>query len=404
MGRHQRAETAGLVSCLICAVLGGTAMSLYMTLAPAIWQISQRLFTVCAGIVAACGVVSFCCGYIKGSSSFTLRNGWFAPIRRAGETLALSVVYAATAFLTSFLILNIANGIIGTQMFVGYLVGACAGLSGVVGYLTFVQAQAMRAKTLAALLPFFVIAGVGGAGMTTDDPWWFVNNFSRLGDRTTFAASMFNTTLILAGLCVIVISYFSVSELVTTYRQRELWHRRRFDRPGRDMPWSRVRMAILSVLLAACGCCFIGIGSFRQTPHPIAHNAFAFSLPGITAVLLLALPWLAPLFSKAMYVVSDLIVAVGTVAVVVWRYDITSMTNLELLLGMLFFGWFIVFCRQIAALEADRIQEQVVQMSRWNPAWHPTADNRLDGRLGIAPHGKQFPRIGAVSRYDGHYE
>lgn len=362
MGRHQRAETAGLVSCLICAVLGGTAMSLYMTLAPAIWQISQRLFTVCAGIDAACGVVSFCCGYIKGSSSFTLRNGWFAPIRRAGETLALSVVYAATAFLTSFLILNIANGIIGTQMFVGYLVGACAGLSGVVGYLTFVQAQAMRAKTLAALLPFFVIAGVGGAGMTTDDPWWFVNNFSRLGDRTTFAASMFNTTLILAGLCVIVISYFSVSELVTTYRQRELWHRRRFELPGRDLPRFRLRMAILSVLLAACGCCFIGIGSFRQTPHPIAHNAFAFSLPGITAVLLLALPWLAPLFSKAMYVVSDLIVVVGTVAVVVWRYDITSMTNLELLLGMLFFGWFIVFCRQIAALEADRIQEQVVHL------------------------------------------
>ena len=79
-------------------------------------------------------------------------------------------------------------------------------------------------------------------------------------------------------------------------------------------------------------------------------------------MLLLALPWLAPLFSKAMYVVSDLIVVVGTVAVVVWRYDITSMTNLELLLGMLFFGWFIVFCRQIAALEADRIQEQVVHL------------------------------------------
>ena len=80
----------------------------------------------------------------------------------------------------------------------------------------------------------------------------------------------------------------------------------------------------------------------------LRHNAFAFSLPGITAVLLLALPWLAPLFSKAMYVVSDLIVVVGTAAVVVWRYDITSMTNLELLLGMLFFGWFTVF------LPADR--------------------------------------------------
>ena len=216
--------------------------------------------------------------------------------------------------------------------------------------------------------------------MTTDDPWWFVNNFSRLGDRTTFAASMFNTTLILAGLCVIVISYFSVSELVTTYRQRELWHRRRFELPGRDLPRFRLRMAILSVLLAACGCCFIGIGSFRQTPHPIAHNAFAFSLPGITAVLLLALPWLAPLFSKAMYVVSDLIVVVGTVAVIIWRFDITSMTNLELLLGMLFFGWFIVFCRQIAALEADRIQEQVVHL-QLAAEGADTVDEPLESRV-----------------------
>ena len=85
------------------------------------------------------------------------------------------MVYAATAFLTSFLILNIANGIIGTQMFVGYLVGACAGPVRRRRLPDLVQAQAMRAKTLAALLPFFVIAGVGGAGMTTDDPWWFVN-------------------------------------------------------------------------------------------------------------------------------------------------------------------------------------------------------------------------------------
>ena len=89
---------------------------------------------------------------------------------------------------------------------------------------------------------------------------------------------------------------------------------------------------------------------------------FAFGLPLITGVMLLALPWLVPLFSKAMYVMSDLIVVIGTAAVIVWRYNITSMTNLELLLGMLFFGWFVVFSRQIAALEADRIQEQIMHV------------------------------------------
>lgn len=65
--------------------------------------------------------------------------------------------------------------------------------------MTFVQAEMMNAKTIASLLPFFVISGVVTAGMTTDDPYWYHNNFSQLGDRTTFAARMFNSTLILTG-------------------------------------------------------------------------------------------------------------------------------------------------------------------------------------------------------------
>ncbi|MBW3081845.1 ABC transporter permease [Bifidobacterium phasiani] len=383
MGRHQRAETAGLVSFLFCALVGGGAMNLYMTLAPAIWLVSLRMFTACSAIVAACAVVSFCIGYARGSSSFTLRRGWLVPVRRSLEILALSVVYAATAFLTSFLILNVANGIIGTQMFVGYLVGVCAGMSGVVGYLTYVQSQAMRAKTLAALLPFFVISGVGGAGMTTDDPYWFVNNFSRLGDRTTFAAGMFNTTVILAGLCVIVISYFSVAELITTYRQHAMWSGARDAGKDTHMRLFRTRLACLSLLLAASGVCFIGIGSFRQSPHPIAHNAFAFSLPCITGVLMLALPWLAPLFSKATYVVSDLMVVIGIVSVNLWLRDEISMTNLELLLIMLFFGWFVVFSRQIAAIEADRIQEQILHIQAALPSRGDDAEAPPESRLAI---------------------
>ena len=77
--------------------------------------------------------------------------------------------------------------------------------------MTFVQAEMMNAKTLASLLPFFVISGVCTAGLTTDDPYWYHNNFSQLGDRTTFAARMFNSTLMLAGTCIIIVSYFAIS-------------------------------------------------------------------------------------------------------------------------------------------------------------------------------------------------
>ena len=233
MGRHQRAETGGLIAFLLCACCGAGGMNLFLEYAPAIWQVTQRRFGVCSGIVAACAVLSFCCGYLIHSRSLTLHEGWLTPLRRLFETLALSVVYAATTFLSSFALLGAINEMMGANLFIGYMPSVCAAFSGVVGYMTFVQAEMMSAKTLASLLPFFVVSGVCVAGLTTDDPYWYHNNFSQLGDRTTFAATMFNSTLMLAGLCVIIVSYFAVSELLTTERLMRLMHERTREDPNR---------------------------------------------------------------------------------------------------------------------------------------------------------------------------
>ncbi|KFI56522.1 ABC transporter permease [Bifidobacterium callitrichos] len=362
MGRHQRAETGGLISFILCACVGAIGMNLYLRYAPAIWQVSQRRFTVCAGIVAACAVVSFCVGYISNSRSMTLKNGWLAPIRRIIETLALSTVYAATTFLSSFALLGAINEMMGT-LFVGYMSSVCAAFAGVVGYMTFVQAEMMSAKTLASLLPFFVIAGVSVAGLTTDDPYWYHNNFSQLGDRTTFAATMFNSTLMLAGVCIIIVSYFAVSELLTTERLMRLWHDHTRDDPNRgyDIPHFVTRMTVLAVLLTLSGLAFIGIGAFRYTPHNLMHNICAKGLPFIMLLLFLLLPWLAPRIGKAVMVVSDLValVCAGFWANMMLGHN--TLTNVEALAGLLFLGWFIVFSRQIAAIEADRVTMQLVR-------------------------------------------
>lgn len=360
MGRHQRAETSGLVSFLICAVAGGVSMLLYLQLAPAIWQVSQRLFMVCAGIAAACGVISFSVGYARRSRSWSLNNGWLNPIRRIVEILALSIVYAATIFLTSFMMLNILNGFMG-RAFIGYLFSVCAGLCGIVGYVTFVQAELMDAKTLAALLPIFVVSGVSTAGLTTTDPYWFNNNFSQLGDRTTFAARMFNSTLMLAGICIIIISYFAISEMLTTHRQRLLWqNEQQSGTTTTEARYFPTRLICLSILLILCGVAFIGIGTFRYTPHPLLHNVFARGLPCVMSVLLVGLPWLAPQLSRAMFVISDLAIVTCAVTVIVWLMGGNTLTNVEALAGLLFLGWFIVFSRQIAAMEADRTQAQLL--------------------------------------------
>ena len=358
MGRHQRAETSGLISFLICAVVGAVSMNLYMEYAPAIWQLTQRRFMVCSGIVAACGVISFIIGYARKSRSLNLKHGWFAPIRRIFEIVALSVVYASTIFVMSFMMLSIVNNMMGIRTLKGYLPILCAAIAGVVGYITFVQAELMNAKTIASLLPFFVVSGVSIAGLTSDDPYWYNNNFSQLGDRTTFAARMFNSTLTLAGICIVIISYFAVSELITTYRlQLQYLDSNAINETPKHF---RTRILLLSIMLALAGIAFVGIGMFRYTPHPILHNVFARGLPCLMSVLMIALPWLAPQLSKVVYVVSDLAIAIGAYAGFQWLSGHNTLTNVEALAGMMFLGWFIIFSRQIAAIEADRVQTQLI--------------------------------------------
>lgn len=362
-GSHQRAETGGLISFIICAVIGAAAMNIYLEYASAIWQLMLRRFIVCSGIAAACAIMSFLIGYLSQSRSMNLKHGWLVMLRRLVESLALSAVYAATTFLTSFALLSMVNEVMGPKVFVGYMAAICATVSGIFGYMTFVQARMMNAKTLASLLPFFIVSGVCVAGLTTDDPYWYHNNFSQLGDRTTFAATMFNSTLMLGGLCIIIISYFAISELVTTERLTRLRHNRSANDPnhGYDIAHYRLRTTILGVMLTMSGIAFIGIGAFRYTPHPILHNVFARGLPVLMLVLFLLLPWVAPRLSRTVMVISDLMLLVCAAFGVEWLLGKITLTNVEALACMVYLGWFIVFSRQIAALEADRITLQLAQ-------------------------------------------
>lgn len=365
MGRHQQAESSGIISFMACAALAWIAMDLYLQFAPAIWRVTQRLFTVCSGIAAGCGVISFSLGYARHSRSMTLKHGWTMPIRRVFEILALSIVYASTIFVTSFMLLSIVSGMMGLRTLKGYLTVLCAAISGVVGYVTFVQAELMNAKTIASLLPFFVISGVSIAGLTSDDPYWYNNNFSQLGDRTTFAARMFNSTLMLAGVCIVIISYFAISELITTHR---LQMRYLSKQDTKEAPKHfKARILLLSIMLTLAGIAFVGIGMFRYTPHPILHNVFARGLPCLMGVLMIALPWLAPQLSKVVYVVSDLAIALGAFAGFKWLTGHDTLTNVEALAGMMFLGWFIIFSRQIAAIEADRVQTQLLLAQTGTP-------------------------------------
>ena len=354
MGRFQRTEAMGLIAFLTCAICGIIIMKIYMSTMPAFWQISQRLFLTASGIVALCSVCAFIVGYLRTNRKFTGHH----VIRIAKHTFeitALSTIYGATMFLMSFALLSIINGIIGRSAMNSYLPVLCSALSGIVGYATLIQAELLEAKTVASLLPLFVISGAATAGLTTDDPYWYNNNFSQLGDRTTFAASMFNATLILAGICIIITSYFAITEFVAT--QREVLQHNNSDLTKHF----KIRTTVMAALLILGGIAFIGIGTFRYTPHPFMHDLCARGVTGLICTMLVCLPWLAPRLSRTFYVASDLAVVLTSWAGNQWIHGQNTLTNVEALSCLLFLGWIIVFSRQVAAMQSDRLQSKINQ-------------------------------------------
>ena len=395
MGRHQKAEAGGLLGALIAVALSWVTVRLYLTYAPSQWLIATRIFVFCAAIVAVCAVISFVAGCSRLSGSWSLARGWLVPLRKLFEVLSLSVVYGSTVFLATFVILNVINAMIGIQLGGDYLVGLIVGAAGIMGYFGYVQGELLTAKTVASLLPLFVMSGVGTAGLTTDDPNWWRNNFSQLGDNTTFAASMFNVTLIMAGICVVIISYFAVYELIASHKQYVEWRHRAHlpidpaeidetveeatahaeadpdQADGDELPTRlvneksakishfQIRVGILMALLAASGIFLGGVGIFRYTPHPVLHDLCARGMMFPMCLLLLALPWLAPQLSKMVFVMSDLVLVIIAVSGIMWTMGRTTMTNVEAITWILFMAWFVVFSRQVAALEADRVYAQL---------------------------------------------
>lgn len=368
MGSHQKAETRALLAAMVSLAIAYVATTVFLEQAAAIWLISGRKMLAAATIIAVSSFIMFIIGYARTpmmpapKAVRALRRLPLRVLRRVIEACALSIVFSATAFFMSYALLSAVNTMMGKDLFDSLMPGIVGAFAGVASYLGFIQASSLSAKAIATMLPLFVISGVTVAALTSDDPWWWHNNFSQLGDRTTFAAQLFNATLILAGLCIIIVTYFASFELTTT----QMVSKGEDDSPDatKKSRTDVARIVIFSLLLSLTGVGLIGVGSFRYTPHPVLHNVFARGMSAPMGLLLVLLPWLMPQLSRFLYAFSYMIVAVDCCDLLRWLKGNTTLTSVEALACLTLFAWVIAFSRQIAAIQADRIQARILAAAR----------------------------------------
>ncbi|SDS04295.1 DUF998 domain-containing protein [Agrococcus carbonis] len=300
-----------------------------------------------AGSVAR--VAAFTTGFAGAGSFAVARVRSAAPLptlsRRLRRTLtaAATIAMALVVFGLGYLAAVSAGevfqaGFVGLELdaFAGALV--CGIAAGAAAYLAHPLGDDISTRTLAVLVPTFLVVGVLFSMLTASDERWWQVHFSSLGAGGGVSGFAFNMTLVLSGVLVATLGGCVRSDL-DLLTQRD-------ERGGAE--W-------VGRLLAAIGACMALTGLVRVDVAEWLHIAFASSMVVIFAVLCAGLPWFAPHLPRVVHVASAAMVAGTVVALVLWvPVGYYNFTGFEFAACGLIFVWLSVFVRALGAASADR--------------------------------------------------
>jgi len=217
-----------------------------------------------------------------------------------------------------------------------------AGYVAAMGYIFYLSAALMNALRLSATLAVFIVSGALTSMITAQDPYWWQLHFSSLGAQGTLSSVAFNLTLIVGGLVIMSLADYvsnDFSKLQDT-----------------DKRYAAVDRRLIRVLLTLMGLFLAFVGIFKYDDYVLMHNASAGGMAIIFAVLVILLPRIAPVFSRAFTIFSYALLAGLVVSFWLFngRFHYLNLTAFELIAFGVVFAWLIVFIRQIAASLEDR--------------------------------------------------
>ncbi len=209
-----------------------------------------------------------------------------------------------------------------------------------VGYFNYLSAYKIDTLRISILLAIFLVTGVFISMLTSQDPNWWHYNFSALGAGRGISGNIFNLTLIMAGMIAVSLASFLALDLLS------------LKKGGYLSPLTRA--TTIRLVLAAIGVALAFVGIFVVDKYPVLHVASATGMTVIFGLLIIALPWMMPGYSKAFFVISYILLAALIGAA--WLFlgvGYFNLTALEMVAFAIIFTWLVLFVRQIAAMLAD---------------------------------------------------
>lgn len=289
------------------------------------------------GIVIAFGVaaVAFVMGvrFRNRLVEADLRRSWGLPV------IPLALAYAIVTMILVALVLQFIDAAfrdLALQPFYAALVVSL--LCGAVAYYVANRAMQISVRSLLNVFVIILFAGVTFSAVNVNDPRWWEESFSFLGTAQSNARSVFNATLMMAGIFFMILQQFFMDDFIELRNNGMI--------SQRITRWIRGSLIALGLLMTMVGLVPFGNGGAWDTIHSVS----AYGLAGILLVYMVLVRRAFPYFSPEFYAMTWFMVAVMVGAVVLHLFGSINVVGVELISFAVGGTWFMLFVKNVEML------------------------------------------------------
>lgn len=193
----------------------------------------------------------------------------------------------------------------------------------------------LRVRHVLNLFIITLLGGVAISAITVNNAMWWEKSFSFLGESESRSRIIFNTTLIVSGILLIILQQFFMDDFVYLRHLGLLTERK--------VRWGRAGLIALGVVMAMIGIVPFGINGILNTVHDLC----AYSIAGILLAFMITTRRFLPGLSPEFYVTTWFTIVLLIAAVALHLLGSINTVGVELLAFAIGGSWFILFIRNV---------------------------------------------------------
>lgn len=262
-----------------------------------------------------------------------LRRSWKLPV------IPLALAYALVTALLVRIALQFVDLVFQElalpTVYAMLVVGTTCGL---IAYKVTGHAAQTSMRSVLSIFAIILMAGIAISAINENNPLWWKESFSFLGEAQSTDRAIFNGTLVISGILFVILQQFFMDSFI---RLRE----------AGLLSAGKTRLVHISLIGIGVALILIGLVPFDVSAVMNAvHSASAYTLIAILFAHMVLARWLLPFFPVEFYAMTWLMVGALTVSVVLHLLGSINTVGIELIGFLIGGAWFVLFAKNVELL------------------------------------------------------